>query len=182
MDAETLLQAIETTLTPEIAAAGGRVEICEDELAALVFLANGPKGWCVLLMLTAGKPLGRTGGTHDHEQLTLTVYVSKPVGMPSNPAAGTYRDTAAGPPLLARVGLVRRMIQRLRMVEPYGPEAEQIVTHPQIETQFVYGGWQLLGSDDAPENCHACRLTFTIHAAMTGPAAPVLWCPVPVSA
>lgn len=182
MDPETLLQAMECTMRPEVEATGGLLDVCEDELAALQVLHNGPLRWCCLMMLTAGRPAGRLGGTNDHEQLTLTVYVAKPTGLPVNPAAGTYRDTPAGPPLLARVGQIRRIIQRLRFVEPFAPDAANLYSHDQIETQFTAGGWQLLGKDDAPDNNHACRLTFTIHAAMTGPAGPPLYVQLPVSA
>lgn len=181
MDPADLLEAIEKTLAGPVKALGGSLYVCEDELAALEHLEQKPaNGWLCLLLMTGGQPNGRRGGTHDEETVTLTLYLGKPVGMPVNPSAGLYRETAAGRPLLARVGQMRRMMQQLKFVEPYAPGATEFITSDQVDnTGCVFTGWRILGPDESPENSHAARLTFSLTVAFTAPES--LWLPVTIT-
>lgn len=176
MQPADLLQAIEKALSIPVKELGGTLLVCEDELAALVRLEQSPaNGWLCLLLMTGGQPNGRRGGTHDQETVTLTLYLGKNVGLPINPSAGLYVESASGLPLLTRVFQVRGLIQSLVFVEPYELDAEQWIFSDQVDNAgCVFTGWRILGPDDSPEKTHAARLTFTLTVAFDGPAGDVI--------
>lgn len=182
MSPANLLQSIESALRQEVTQRKGTLEVCEDELSALLRLEEAPSSqWVCLLLMTQGVPPGGSlGGRHDLEVVTLIAYVSKPSGLPVNPAAGIYRDTAAGRPLLDRVHDARHLIQRMVFVEPFDANQTELLTSDQVDTRgCIFKGWRLLAPDEAPANSQAARLTFELTAAFDAPEGGRI--PVPIA-
>lgn len=162
MEADLLLQAIESHLAPKVVAAGGTLDVGDNPWDVAGLLKISPSKWRVILSWDdedAIEDQCRGGWVRG----TLSVFIQVHRGMEAAPGLAIHRDTPAGrTSVTRRVAQVRRWIRAIQFEEP--DIAKDDLSH------VIFTGAQWIDGDDKDKPWRCRRLDFSIVYALDDPA------------
>ncbi|MBB5037111.1 hypothetical protein [Prosthecobacter dejongeii] len=158
MTLSALLIALEDTLQPLMADAGGVLAVADTEYDALESLTQAADRWRVV-MVPGGNDSMESGddvGGYVSDQIHF--YVTAPLGLAANPSKGLHRSKPnATPSFLARLEWLMREVRGLTV------DDESL--DQECGRAFRFGGWDWVRVEGMP--WRAARVRFTVRYVLT---------------
>lgn len=163
MEADILLQSIETLLRVKVEAAGGILDVADNPWDVQGLLQVSPAKWRVVLSWDDEQSIEdqcRGGWTLG----TLSVFVQAHRGMEAKPGLTIHRPTPA-----ERTSLTRRVAQVRRWIRSIQFDQQDIAKDDFSHITFIRAQWIDSDNKEKPWRCR--RLDFDIAFALDDPAA-----------
>lgn len=166
MEADLILQALETHLRPKVVAAGGTLDIADNPWDVVDLLKVTPTKWRLIISLedeTAAAELAAGGWTTG----TFAFYVQRHRGMQGK-AGDTIHKTSMVGARTSHLRLAARVRRWVRAIQ--FPENDDIAKD--FETPFIFTGAEWVdGTETKGEPWRVRRLDFGLVYALDDPAA-----------